>query len=108
MSELAWQQLSIKQINDQASPMPINPYILGQRKETITIRRTLIGRVERETGETILTDGRNRKKKDAKIPAYIVMSWRESRLHDAKLNEVLCAPDQQIAVNMAGDSARTE
>jgi hypothetical protein len=80
MRELAWRQLSIKQINDQASPMSINPYILGQRKETITIKRTLIGRVDRETGETIPTDGRNRKKKDAKVPTYIVMSWRESRI----------------------------
>ncbi len=35
--------------------------------------RTLIGRGDRDTGEIIPTDGRNRKKQDAKVPAYLVM-----------------------------------
>jgi len=73
MIELAWRQLSIKQINDQASPMPINPYHTGTKKRKITYRRTLIGRRDRDTGEIIPTDGRNRKKQDAKVPAYLVM-----------------------------------
>ena len=32
MRGLAWPQLSIKQINDQALPMPINPYHTGTKK----------------------------------------------------------------------------
>jgi hypothetical protein len=85
MIELAWRQLSIKQINDQASPMPINPYHTGAKKQS-SARRTLIGRTDRDTGEIIPTDGRNRKKQAAKVPAYLVMSGRESRFYRKSAN----------------------
>ena len=41
----------------------------NKEKKQSRARRTLIGRVDRETGEIVPTDGRNRKKKDAKVPA---------------------------------------
>jgi transposase len=39
-----------------------------KEKKQSRARRTLIGRVDRETGEIVPTDGRNRKKQDAKVP----------------------------------------
>jgi len=38
-----------------------------KEKKQSRARRTLIGRVDRETGEIVPTDGRNRKKQDAKV-----------------------------------------
>ena len=40
-----------------------------KEKKQSRARRTLIGRVDRDTGEIVPTDGRNRKKQDAKVPA---------------------------------------
>jgi transposase len=40
-----------------------------KEKKQSRANRTLIGRVDRETGEIVPTDGRNRKKQDAKVPA---------------------------------------
>ena len=40
-----------------------------KEKKQSRARRTLIGRVDRETGEIVPTDGRNRKKQDVKVPA---------------------------------------
>ncbi len=40
-----------------------------KEKKQSRARRTLIGRVDKETGEIVPTDGRNRKKQEAKVPA---------------------------------------
>ncbi len=40
-----------------------------KEKKQSRARRTIIGRVDKETGEIVPTDGRNRKKQDAKVPA---------------------------------------
>jgi len=40
-----------------------------KEKKQSRAMRTLIGRVDKETGEIVPTDGRNRKKQDAKVPA---------------------------------------
>jgi transposase len=40
-----------------------------KEKKQSRARRTLIGRVDNETGEIVPTDGRNRKKQDEKVPA---------------------------------------
>jgi transposase len=40
-----------------------------KEKKQSRARRTLIGRVDKETGEIVPTDGRNRKKQDEKVPA---------------------------------------
>jgi transposase len=39
-----------------------------KEKKQSRAKRTLIGRVDRETGEIVPTDGRNRKKQDEKVP----------------------------------------
>jgi hypothetical protein len=39
-----------------------------KEKKQSHARRTLIGRVDKETGEIVPIDGRNRKKQDAKAP----------------------------------------
>ena len=39
-----------------------------KEKKQSRARRTLIGRVDSETGEIVPTDGRNRKKQDDKVP----------------------------------------
>ena len=40
-----------------------------KEKKQSRSKRTLIGRVDKETGEIVPTDGRNRKKQDEKVPA---------------------------------------
>jgi len=63
-----WLQLSINQINDQGSPLHTTQYHTGIRKKQSRAKRTLIGRVDKETGEIVPTDGRNRKKKEGTAP----------------------------------------
>ena len=42
-----------------------------KEKKQSRAKRTLIGRVDKETGEIVPTDGRNRKKQDEKVPAKL-------------------------------------
>ena len=45
-------------------------------------KRTLIGRVDPETGEIVPTDGRNKRKKDKDIPAAVDKDKLISQLQD--------------------------
>ena len=48
-------------------------------KKMSRAKRTLIGRIDPETGEIIPTDGRNRKKKDEKVTTPRLPRHREMR-----------------------------
>ena len=64
IQEVQWRPLCIRKIKDPVLHMPTSLFPTGIKKGNNPELRTLIGRVDDQTGEIVPTDGRNRRNKE--------------------------------------------